>query len=73
VDPYNQYTGEGTGFTFANYDAYEFKEKLFEAINVYLKKPKDWNKLIKQAMKKDYSLRQMAIQYESLYQIILGV
>ena len=73
VEPYNKFTGEGTGFSFANYDAYEFKEKLFEAIQVYLKKPKDWNKLMKQAMKKDYSLKQMATQYESLYQIILGV
>jgi starch synthase len=32
VIPYNQFTGEGTGFSFSNYDAYEFKEKLFEAI-----------------------------------------
>lgn len=26
VVPYNQYTGEGTGFTFANYNAHEMKD-----------------------------------------------
>jgi starch synthase len=73
VIPYNQYTGEGTGFSFANYDAYEFKEKLFEAIKVYQEQPKAFNKLVKQAMKQDYSLEKMAYAYESLYQRILGV
>jgi starch synthase len=73
VLPYNQYTGEGTGFSFANYDAYEFKEKLFEGIKVYREHPKAWNKLVKSAMKQDFSLEKMALAYEKLYQIILGV
>jgi len=73
VIPYNRYTGEGTGFSFANYDAMEFKEKLFEAIHIYSEDPKAWNKLVKQAMSQDYSLDKMALEYEKIYQIILGV
>jgi starch synthase len=73
VIPYNQYTGEGTGFSFSNYDAFEFKEKLFEGINLYNENPRIWNKLVKQAMQQDFSLEKMALAYESIYQIILGV
>ncbi len=73
VTAYNQYTGEGTGFTFANYDAYEFKEKLFESINLFTSNKKAWQKMVKSAMSQDNSLNQMALGYEKIYQIILGV
>ncbi len=73
VVSYNQYTGEGTGFTFANYNANEFKEKLVEGINLFTKNQKDWQKMVKVAMSQDFSLEQMAFAYEKIYQIILGV
>jgi starch synthase len=73
VIPYNSYTQTGTGFSFPNYDSYEFKEKLFESIKLYQNEPRVWNKLVKQAMKQDFSLHKMALEYENLYQIILGV
>lgn len=72
VEPYNKYTDEGTGFTFANYDSYEFKEKLFEAIKLFEDNPKVWNILTRQALKKDYSLDRMALEYEEVYKKILG-
>lgn len=73
VIPYNKFTGDGTGFTFRNYDAYEFKEKLFEGIQLYIDHPRTFTKLVKQAMKQDYSLEKMALAYEDIYQKILGV
>jgi starch synthase len=73
VEPFNKFTDQGTGFTFRNYDAYELKEKLFEGIQLYKDNLSIFKKLMKQAMDKDYSLRQMALSYENLYQIILGV
>jgi starch synthase len=73
VEPYNKYSDTGTGFTFRNYDAYELKEKLFESIQLYNDNLPIFKKLMKQAMDKDYSLKQMALSYENLYQIILGV
>jgi starch synthase len=73
VVPYNKFTDEGTGFTFKNYEGYDLKEKLFEGIQLYKDKLSIFKKLMKQAMDKDYSLNQMALSYENLYQIILGV
>ena len=73
VAPYNKFTDEGTGFTFRNYDGHDLKEKLFEGIQLYQDKLSIFKKLMKQAMDKDYSLNQMALSYENLYQIILGV
>ena len=70
VDPYNKFTDEGTGFTFRNYDGHDLKEKLFEGIQLYQDKLSIFKKLMKQAMDKDYSLNQMALSYENLYQII---
>lgn len=73
VEPYNIYSDIGTGFTFRNYDAQEFKEKIFEGIQLYKENLNIFKKLMKQAMDKDYSLKQMALSYENIYQIILGV
>jgi starch synthase len=72
VEPYNQYTKEGTGFTFTHYDSYDLKEKLFEAIHVYNHHKTTFNQLVKQAMRKDFGLNQMAIVYEKLYKEMLG-
>lgn len=73
VKPYNKFTSEGTGFSFRNYDAFEFKEKLFESINLFNNNQKDWQKMVKEAMNQNNSLDQMALEYEKIYQIILGV
>jgi len=73
VEPYDKYNDTGTGFTFRNYEAFELKEKLFEGIQLYQNQIHIFKKLMKQAMDKDYSLNQMALSYENLYQIIIGV
>jgi starch synthase len=73
VIPYNRFTGIGTGFSFTNYDPFEFKEKMFEAIHLYNEDQKTWLKLVKQAMSQDFSLERMALEYEKIYHIILGV
>ncbi|TVP85783.1 MAG: glycogen synthase [Acholeplasmataceae bacterium] len=73
VSPYNQFSGDGTGFSFANYDPYDFKEKLFEALSVYHEQKDVWDRIVRQAMKQDFSLDRMALSYEELYQTMLGV
>ena len=73
VIPYNQYTGEGTGFSFRNYEPQELKDKLFESIYLYTHEKAIWRSMVRQAMKQDFGLQKMAIAYEKLYQIILGV
>ena len=72
VIPYNKYTQEGTGFSFKNYDSYDLKDKLFEAVNLFNEDKDTWQILVKQAMKSDFGLNQMARAYEKLYKNIIG-
>lgn len=71
VIPYNQYTTEGTGLSFNNYDANVFKELLFTASSLYIEKQGVINKLKRQAMKSRFTLDQMANHYIALYTSIL--
>ena len=66
VQPYNQYTGEGTGFSFANYNAHEMKETILQALGVYQDKAV-MKKLVKNAMTADFSFDRSAEEYAKLY------
>src|SRR5690554_949831 len=72
VEPYNKYDNTGTGFSFYDPDPYVFKEKIFEAIDLYNNSPNKWGQLMRRAMKTDFSLESMAKQYLKLYQEIVG-
>ncbi|MDO5441438.1 MAG: glycogen synthase GlgA [Bacillota bacterium] len=72
VAPYNEYTGSGTGFSFANFNAHELLSTIDNSLMVWYDRPKDWLKMQKQAMKKDYSWRSSAKQYRKLYRKIAG-
>ena len=71
VMPYNKYTKEGYGFSFANYNAHELKQVLLDAILLYSNEPDDWKVLVRNAMKQDHSLEQMGLSYLDLYEKIL--
>ena len=66
VQPYNEYTGEGTGFSFANYDANEMLKIIRYALRVWRDKPVR-ERLIKQAMSADYGFERCARSYAELY------
>lgn len=66
VMPYNQYTGEGTGFTFANYDAWELKDAVRRALGVWQDKPA-MKTLISNAMQADFGFDISAQEYAKLY------
>ena len=61
VEPFNEYNGRGTGFTFTNFNAYDLKEVMFYAINTFNHNKLAWKKLVKQAMEQDYSWKQSAL------------
>ena len=67
VVPYNQFTGEGTGFTFANYNAHEMKATIERALSVYRDEPETWNKLVRNAMAADFGFERSAEGYARLY------
>lgn len=72
VCPYNQYTGEGNGFSFANYNAHELLFTVKNALAVYYDKPKVWRQLGQNAIKTDFSWRRSAEAYAGVYRGLLG-
>ena len=70
VAPYNIYTNEGTGFTFANYDAWEMRDCIRFALECWEDKAV-MKGLINRAMEKDFGFEQSAIEYAKHYIWIL--
>lgn len=66
VTPYNQYTGEGNGFSFTNYNAHEMFFTLQKAITLYQDKS-IWNNLIINAMNTDNSWKKSAQDYMRIF------
>ena len=66
VAPYNQYTGEGTGFGFATFNAHDMMDAVRLALSVYKDKPALRN-LRRGAMALDHSFEKSARQYLALY------
>ena len=67
VRPYNQFTGEGDGFSFANYNAHEMLNTLERAVGVYYDKKDAWDGLVKTGMGKDFTWRRSAETYLAMY------
>ncbi len=72
VQPYNQYTGEGTGFSFANVDQGDMTWALRQAIELYYANRKTWTALQKNAMTSDFSWTRSAKDYEEVYRWVTG-
>lgn len=68
VIPYNQYTGEGTGFRFANYNAHEMKDAVLRAVTLYRENAAQWQTLVERAMVQDFSWMRSAKEYLALYE-----
>ncbi|MBD5560435.1 MAG: glycogen synthase GlgA [Clostridia bacterium] len=71
VQPYNIYTGEGNGFSFANYNAHDMLHIIRFALSVYRDKT-SLLKLIKNAMLTDNSFEKSAKQYIEVYKSLVG-
>lgn len=73
VIPYNEYTGEGNGFSFANINAHEFLFVTKYACDLYRHHKDVWKKLIEEGMSGDYSRKKSAREYIGLYSLISGI
>lgn len=71
VIPYNKYTDEGNGFSFANYNAHEMLFTLEHAIEYYHDRPL-WERMMKRAMAADFTWDRSAQEYLDMYARILG-
>ena len=67
VIPYNEYESTGTGFSFSNYNAHEMLNTIRYAKYIYFTKKREWNKLIDRGMAMDFSWKNSAKKYESMY------
>jgi starch synthase len=66
VIPYNQFTGEGDGFTFADFNAHLMKDAVLRALDAY-KTPEVMNGLVRSAMEADFGFEKSAEEYAKLY------
>ena len=66
VQPYNRFTGEGTGFTFSRYDAYDLKETMYRALECW-SNDEIMNGLIQHAMAADFGFGLSAEEYARTY------
>lgn len=67
VAPYNQFTGEGTGFTFANFNGDEMGDAVFRGARLYWDDRAAWDHLVQNAMAADFSWVRSADEYMNLY------
>ena len=72
VQPWNEFTGEGTGFTFANIDKGDMMWVLTQAVDLYRDDPKAWKKLQQNAMTADFSWDHSAGEYAEVYGWVTG-
>ena len=68
---YNEFTEEGTGFTFANYNAHEMLDTISRALGFYGQKD-IWETIIRNGMKQDFSWNKSAQEYMELYRKVLA-
>lgn len=67
VIPYNEFTGEGTGFSFSNFNGDEMGNAVFRAARLFWDNRDAWSQLVTQAMSQDFSWTRSADKYLDLY------
>ena len=72
VEPYNEYEGTGTGFSFTNYNAHDMLHTIRYAEHIYYKKKREWNKIVDRAMTADFSWNASANKYQEMYDWLIG-
>jgi len=70
VQPYNEYTGEGNGFSFGPYSTQDMLHTVRLAL-AYYSLPEHWKIITRNALAGDYSWKQSATAYMELYESIV--
>lgn len=66
IQPFNEYTGEGNGFSFKNYNAHDMLYTIRRAVAFYHNK-EQWGRIVRNGKTCDYSWNQSAKKYHDLY------
>lgn len=70
---YNEFSGEGNGFTFFNYNAHDLLSTIQRAVDYYFNEPDVWHTLMVRGMEGDYSWDRSAGDYKAMYDILTAV
>jgi len=70
---YNEFTGEGNGFSFFNYNAHDMLHVIQRALRYFWDDKATWQKLQHRGMAGDYSWRRSSQRYLEIYQKLLPV
>ena len=68
VQPYNEFEGTGTGFSFANYDAFELLNTINYSKRIFFDYKEAWQDMQERAMQQNYSWSNSAEIYQRLYE-----
>jgi len=71
VFAYNEYTGEGNGFSFTNYNAHDMLHTIELAVKVYREDNKAFMRLVRRAMNGQYGWDKSALVYMDVYKSLL--
>ena len=69
---YNEYTGEGNGFSFFNYNAHDMLNTIKRALHYYDNEKAVWAMLQQRGMTGDYSWTNSSAKYMELYSSMVG-
>ena len=69
---YNEFNGEGNGFTFFNYNAHDMLHTIERAAEYYHNQRSIWNNLQERGMHGDYSWNRSAQEYLKLYESLFS-
>ena len=69
---YNEYTDEGNGFSFFNYNAHDMLNTIQRAIDFYNDRKDVWQKLQQRGMTGDYSWTNSAGKYLAMYEELVA-
>ena len=68
---YNEYTGEGNGFTFLNYNAHDMLHVIERAMGIYQDQREVWEKLATRGMRQNFGWDRSAQKYLALYRALM--
>lgn len=72
VEAYNEFTGEGTGFSFAKFSSVDMMHIIRYAKDVYYNRRDAWKGLMKACVNMDYSWGTSAEKYIEMYSELIG-
>ena len=71
IIPYNLFTDEGNGFSFANYNAHEMLDTIARAVNYYTTDKAMWRRMMLRGMADRFDWQKPAKAYLALYEGML--